>query len=179
MQLSCPEFDGPSLGAKPHQVKTRDPVAPDNTGGSRTRFRPAHDATTAGAAIAPRRLCVAVYFCANTHSRSSSTNLNLLKKNRFGSGGCDRPFSQANKRVFNEQQKQQARVNASFGKLTMGSALSMERSQVHTSGQLREFPEPFHVGPLNKACRVWCFFLHHSFPQKKKNQTVRSEPRFL
>ena len=37
---------------------------------------------------------------------------------------------QANKRVFNEQQKQQARVNASFGKLTMGSAHCMERLQV-------------------------------------------------
>lgn len=38
---------------------------------------------------------------------------------------------QANKREFNEQQKQQARVNASFGKLTMGSAHVMERSQVN------------------------------------------------
>ncbi|CAN0316678.1 unnamed protein product [Ectocarpus sp. 8 AP-2014] len=36
---------------------------------------------------------------------------------------------QVNKRIFNEEQKQQARVNASFSKLGMGSAHSMERSQ--------------------------------------------------
>ncbi|CAM9095729.1 unnamed protein product [Ectocarpus fasciculatus] len=40
---------------------------------------------------------------------------------------------QENKRVFNEQQKQQARVNASFSKLGMGSAHSMERSQARKS----------------------------------------------
>lgn len=37
---------------------------------------------------------------------------------------------QANKRVFNEQQKQQARVNSSFSKMTMGSAHIMERPPV-------------------------------------------------
>ncbi|CAN0251543.1 unnamed protein product, partial [Ectocarpus sp. 4 AP-2014] len=41
---------------------------------------------------------------------------------------------QENKRIFNEQQKQQARVNASFSKLGMGSAHSMERSQISKPG---------------------------------------------
>lgn len=40
---------------------------------------------------------------------------------------------QSNKRVFNEHQKQQARVNASFSKMTMGSAHCMERTQVRTN----------------------------------------------
>ncbi|CAM9589648.1 unnamed protein product, partial [Hapterophycus canaliculatus] len=43
-------------------------------------------------------------------------------------------LNQGNKRVFNEQQKQQARVNASFSRMTMGSALSMERSQISKPG---------------------------------------------
>jgi len=57
---------------------------------------------------------------------------------------------QANKRVFNEQQKQQARVNASFGKLTMGSAHCMERLQVHkrtahmNKNAEQPIPMPFH-----------------------------------
>ncbi|CAM9131234.1 unnamed protein product [Ectocarpus sp. 13 AM-2016] len=36
---------------------------------------------------------------------------------------------QENKRIFNKQQKQQAKVNASFSKLGMGSAHSMEHNQ--------------------------------------------------
>ncbi|CAM9610321.1 unnamed protein product [Pylaiella littoralis] len=41
---------------------------------------------------------------------------------------------QANKRVFNEQQKQQARVNSSFSKMTMGSAHIMERPPIPNTG---------------------------------------------
>ncbi|CAM9153856.1 unnamed protein product [Laminaria digitata] len=40
----------------------------------------------------------------------------------------------ANKRVFNEEQKQQARVNASFSKISMGSAQCMERTQIAKTG---------------------------------------------
>eukprot|EP00904_Undaria_pinnatifida_P000722 jgi/Undpi1/10650/HiC_scaffold_29.g13100.m1 len=39
-----------------------------------------------------------------------------------------------NKRVFNDQQKQQARVNASFSKISMGSAQCMERTQIAKTG---------------------------------------------
>lgn len=43
-------------------------------------------------------------------------------------------ISQTNKRVFNDKQKQQARINSSFSKMNMGSAHSMERAQVFARG---------------------------------------------
>lgn len=53
--------------------------------------------------------------------------------------------------MFNEKQKQQARVNSSFSKMTMGSAHSMERSEVrqHLASALRRDSRSYRSGIIN------------------------------